>query len=244
MMNLQGDGQMYKVMVTGGNRGLGYELVKILHKEGNEVYPVVRTALASENLKSVFKERIYPIIADISLDQSETTIRNELNQLTDRLDILINNAGNSGKGYEIKEVSTEEVQEVFNVHCLGVIRTVKATEKFLEKSHFPRIINISSRLGSIHMMANQEFTHLQTSYSYRVAKAAQNMLTVCLNEELNKKGIFVHAIHPGKLKTNQASPDADMEVSIGANNIYQWILQMNKETSGEFIQPGVGHLVW
>ncbi|WP_035445471.1 SDR family NAD(P)-dependent oxidoreductase [Bacillus sp. UNC41MFS5] len=235
---------MDKVLITGASRGLGYELVKIFHQEGNEVFPTVRTSQSAEILKAEFKERIYPIIADISLDQSELIIRNELTKLTDRLDILINNAGNSGKGNEIQAVSTDEVQQVFNVHCLGVIRTIKAAESFLEKSLFPRVINVSSRLGSLQMTANQEFTHLGTSYSYRIAKAAQNMLTICLDQEYRRKGISVHAIHPGKLKSNQASSDADMEVSMGAYNIYQWLSQMKKGSSGEFIQPGVGHLNW
>lgn len=235
---------MYKVLITGGNRGLGYELVKVFHQEGNEVFPVVRTSWAAKTLKTEFKKRIYPIVADIGLDKSEMIIKDRLNQLTDQLDILINNAGNSGKGNKIEAVSTEEVQEVFNVHCLGVIRTIKAASQFLERSSFPRVVNVSSRLGSLQMTANHEFAHLQTSYSYRIAKAAQNMLTICLNQELQPKGISVYAIHPGKLKTMHASPDADMEASTGAYNIYQWLAHIEKGTSGEFIQPGVGHLIW
>jgi NAD(P)-dependent dehydrogenase (short-subunit alcohol dehydrogenase family) len=235
---------MNKVMITGANRGLGYELVKIFHENGSEVFPVVRNVAYAEKLKTEFKERIYPIVADISSDESESIICSSLQRVTDHLDILINNAGIPGQEYEIQNVSTEEVCRLFNVHCLGVIRTVKATLSFLEKSDHPRIVNVSSRLGSLQMMANQEFIHLNTSYSYRIAKAAQNMLTICLGHELSKKGISVHAIHPGKLKTDSASSDADMEVSVGANHIYHWLLNLKKGAPVEFLQPGVSRLMW
>src|SRR5437879_1260009 len=125
---------MIKVMITGANRGLGYELVKIFHKGGDEIFPVVRTALSAEKLKTEFKDRIHPIVADISLDNSESIICSSLHKVTDHLDILINNAGIPGQEYEIEKVSTEEVYRLFNVHCLGVIRTVKATLNILTKS--------------------------------------------------------------------------------------------------------------
>ena len=71
----------------------------------------------------------------------------------------------------------------------------------LAKSDHPRIINVSSRLGSLHKMANRVSAR-HFSYSYRIAKAAQNMLTLCLQQEFENKGISVTAIHPGKLKTD------------------------------------------
>ena len=69
-------------------------------------------------------------------------------------------------------------------------------------SNQSRVNNISSRLGSLHKMANKEFPQGEFSYSYRIAKAAQNMLTLCLQQEFADKGIRVTAIHPGKLKTD------------------------------------------
>lgn len=89
-------------------------------------------------------------------------------------------------------------------------------------------------------MANKEFPQGQFSYSYRIAKAAQNMLTLCLQQELENKGIGVTAIHPGKLKTEIGAFDANLTPAEGAQNIYEWVIELNEGNSGRFIEPGVG----
>ncbi len=89
-------------------------------------------------------------------------------------------------------------------------------------------------------MANKEFPQGQFSYSYRIAKAAQNMLTLCLQQEFEDKGIRVTAIHPGKLKTDIGAFDANMTPAEGAKNIYDWVIDSNVDASGKFIEPGVG----
>ncbi|WP_134702858.1 SDR family NAD(P)-dependent oxidoreductase [Ammoniphilus sp. YIM 78166] len=231
-------------MITGASRGLGYQLVKLFHEGGNLVFPLVRTQLFADLLTSEFKNRIVPIIADVGLDECETVIRTTLDHSTDCLDILINNAGISGREFEMDKVTTKEVNDLFNVHCLGAIRTVRATLQFLYNSNHPRIVNVSSRLGSLSMMSSGEFQHLKTSYSYRIAKAAQNMFTICLEKELNEKGISVNSIHPGKLKTQSASTDADMDVATGAKHIFQWLVDMDREYSGKYIQPGYREFNW
>lgn len=232
------------VLVTGASRGLGYELVKLFCQAGDNVFAVVRDDVSAEKLKTKFQDRVIPIVTDISLDESESIIATSLKKKTNHLDILINNAGIPGEKHQIEKVKTEEVAHVLNVHCLGVIRTVKGTLPFLKKAENPIIVNVSSRLGSLQMVVNKEFQHLQTSYSYRIAKAAQNMLTICLGQELNEKGISVHAIHPGKLKTDSAAADADMDVQTGAKNIYQWLINLDPKAPVEFIQPGVSKMMW
>lgn len=235
---------MSNVMITGASRGLGYELVKLFHKSGDTIFPLVRTQAAADMLLAEYKTRLFPIIADVGTDECEAIIRDTLSKHTDCLDILLNNAGSSGQAKTIHELSSEEMTDQLNIHCLGPIRTVKATLPLLEHSSHPRIVNVSSRLGSLGKMASGEFDHLSISYSYRIAKAAQNMLTICLEKELCKKGISVNSIHPGKLKTSSAAIDADMEVREGAQNIYSWLLNMEKDVSGIFLQPGVGTLSW
>ncbi|SHF26143.1 NAD(P)-dependent dehydrogenase, short-chain alcohol dehydrogenase family [Seinonella peptonophila] len=236
---------MNHVMITGANRGLGYELLKVFYNAGDFVYAIVRDSQSAERLKDKFGQRVVPVIADIGLDQSEQIVKAALSKVTDRLDILINNAGqSSGKVPKIRDLETEEVAQLFNVHCLGVVRMVKATLDLLHQSTLPRIINISSRLGSMQMMVEQEFAHLKTSYSYQIAKAAQNMLSICLGEELYKKGISVYAVHPGKLKTAGAAIDADIEAEEGAANIYHWLNEMKRPARTQFIQPQVSVLKW
>ncbi|MED1266731.1 SDR family NAD(P)-dependent oxidoreductase [Bacillus mycoides] len=233
-----------RVLITGGNRGLGLQLVKVFHENGHIVYPLVRSVEAIEQLKQMFSSRCFPILADLSIDESTEQIKNQLEEYTKYIDLVINNAGITGKETEILRTNSEELMELFNVHCLGVIRAVKGTYVALTKSNQPRIINVSSRLGSLHKMANKEFPQGKFSYSYRIAKAAQNMLTLCLQQEFENKGIRVTAIHPGKLKTDIGAFDANMTPAEGAQNIYDWVIDSNEKVSGKFIEPGVGEIKW
>ncbi|MFE6135990.1 SDR family NAD(P)-dependent oxidoreductase [Bacillus sp. NPDC057893] len=233
-----------RVLITGGNRGLGLQLVKVFHENGHIVYPLVRSEVAVTQLKKMFSSRCFPILADLTDDESTECIKKQVEEYTEYIDLVINNAGITGKETEVLCTNSEELMELFNLHCLGVIRAIKGTYSALTKSNQPRIINVSSRLGSLHKMAEKEFPQGQFSYSYRIAKAAQNMLTLCLQQEFADKGIRVTAIHPGKLKTDIGAFDANMTPTEGAQNIYDWVMDSNEDVSGKFIEPGLGELEW
>ncbi|CAI8715039.1 Short-chain dehydrogenase [Bacillus sp. IT-79MI2] len=199
---------------------------------------------AKEHLIFLFPSRCFPILADLSSDDSINLIKEQLKQQTEVVDLIINNAGIPGKETEILHTTSEELMALFNMHCLGVIRAVKGAYANLIQSENPRIINISSRLDSLSKMAAKEFPQGQFSYSYRIAKAAQNMLNLCLQQEFEEKGIVVTAIYPGKLKTEMGAYDADITPDEGAYNIYNWIMSTNDEISGKFIDPSLGELDW
>ncbi|MGB3480001.1 MAG: SDR family NAD(P)-dependent oxidoreductase [bacterium] len=222
-----------KILITGAGRGLGYELAKIFHIKNYDIYAVVRKESHSEMLQRTFKNACYPIIANLNNDNCIEIIRNYLGKNTKYIDIVINNAGMPGKEHQIQNVTTAEVYNLFNIHCLAVIRVVKATYDYLVESEDPKIVNISSRLGSLSKMASGEFINRQFSYSYRIAKAAQNMLSICLHEELKDSGIKVFALHPGKLKTKSGSIEADTDASDSAKNIYDWIEKIDNNIDNE-----------
>ncbi|MEC0090598.1 SDR family NAD(P)-dependent oxidoreductase [Paenibacillus macquariensis] len=235
---------MENVLITGANRGLGLELQKVFYSSSFNTFPVVRTEAAAEQLRVQFPLRCYPIVADLTSDDSIERIRMILDNTAHSLDIVINNAGISGTEYLIETVRTEEVNNLFNIHCLGAIRTVQASIPHLRKSNNPRIINVSSRLGSLTRMATGEFKDRGFSYSYRMAKAAQNMFTICLGQELKKDNITVCAIHPGQLLTRGRSTDANTDPASAAENIYKWIREIDINSSGVFVQPLVQNMSW
>ncbi|OAB47163.1 SDR family NAD(P)-dependent oxidoreductase [Paenibacillus antarcticus] len=235
---------METVLITGASRGLGYELLKVYSIHDYITFPIVRTEEAFERLKYEFQGKCYPILADLTLDSSINHIKSEVSKQTDELDILINNAGISGTEYLIETVRTKEVNSLFDIHCLGPIRAVQSCISLLKQSDNPRIVNVSSRLGSITKMASGEFSDRDFSYSYRMVKAAQNMFTVCLSHELQGNNISVNAIHPGVLLTRGGSSDSNMYPEEAASNIYEWIKTLNKSTTGQFVQPSIGKLPW
>ena len=123
---------------------------------------------------------------------------------------MINNAGIGGQEHQIENIESAEILKLFNIHCLGVFRTTKALTNNLMKAVRPVVLNLNSRFGSITRQANGTYKDLTVSYSYRIAKASQNMLTNCLRLEFKDSIDFI-SIHPGKMKTAIAQSDADTE---------------------------------
>ena len=110
----------------------------------------------------------------------------------DRLDLLINNAGIMFED-DIDRIDIDAVRLQFEVNTLGPLNVVLALRNRLRAGS--RIINISSRLGSIGDNGSGN------DYGYRISKAAQNMLTSNLALELGNEGVYVAAIHPGIVAT-------------------------------------------
>jgi len=232
------------IVITGVNKGLGYELTKEAIKSNYRVFGIFRNQIHKDRLIDEFHELFIPIIADITKSENIQNISNELLKYTDTIDCVINNAGIPGKSNSIETISDDEMLQLFNVHCIGAMNVVKATLNFLKKSNDACIINITSRLGSLSKMASGEFINHKVSYSYRIAKAAQNMLSICLANELNDQNINVYAIHPGKLKTSTGSFDADTEPSVAASEIIHQIIENKNKEKLSFIQPGFGKFPW
>lgn len=207
------------VLITGINRGLGKELFELLISKGYTVYGILRNKSEAEKLKPKLPKNGRIILTDLSSDQSIHSIQKAIGQ--NPIDLLINNAGIGGKSHLIDHVTSEEVSTLFNIHCLGVFRTTKAVKENLLKAKAPIVLNLNSRLGSITRQNNGTYENITVSYSYRIAKAAQNMLTVCLRNEFKDEIKFL-SVHPGKMKTKIAQVDADTEPSVVANRILEF----------------------
>lgn len=227
------------LLITGGNRGLGFELVKIFLSKGNTVASLVRSEQARSVVKTHFPD-CSVFVADIA-DYGELKKIDYLNDST--IDVLINNAGAGGRGTSITDTDSDEVDRQFRVHCLGAFNVAKAAYPSLVKSTGPIIINISSRVGSISKNASGEFTNKGFSYSYRIGKGAQNMLTQCLSQELGPQGFKVCALHPGRLLTSSGADDAHMEPHESAAEIYN-LLVNNKLENGGYYCVETGKIPW
>jgi short-subunit dehydrogenase len=212
---------MKTVFITGINRGLGEKLFDLFASNNFFVYGVVRNEKAFEKLKNKFPANSQIILADLSTDKSIKLIQE--NVKNNSIDLLINNAGTGGKETHIKDVDSAEIIDLFNIHCLGVFRTIKALNINLIRAENPIVLNLNSRLGSITRQSNGLYKKLAVSYSYRIAKASQNMLTNCLRLEYKNKIQFI-SIHPGKMNTELAQIDANIEpdeVAIKILNFYK-----------------------
>lgn len=136
---------MKTIVITGANRGLGFELLRYYASHGWTTFPVVRREEAAEILRDEFGEDCFPITADLSSDEAIPILRREIGSRTHRVDVLINNAGISGSGHEIEQVQTEEVRRLLDIHTLGPIRTVQAIFRSWNNPIFPK--SLTSRPG-------------------------------------------------------------------------------------------------
>lgn len=222
-MDNESIGQANKVLITGANKGFGRELLEIYATNGWEVFPLVRRQDDAAALESYYSSRCFPIIGDVSSDSVEKSIIKVLAKQTTTLDVLINNAGNIRKQRGLDNALPEDIHEHFNVHCLGALRCTNAVLPFLKNSSRSQIVNITSRWGSIARTAAGQGGIGKAIYAYKIAKCAQNMLTACLHQELKDDNIHVISVHPGRLKTSVAPPDADIDPHEAAEKLFAWL---------------------
>ena len=235
---------MKTVVITGAARGLGRELLSAYDAQGWRTVPVVRDEEVALRLREECSpSNCQPIVADLADPDTESGIRDTLAPIG-TVDLLINNAGIPGRSTGLFDSTPDEVTELLDIHVVSALRVCRAVVPWMLNADGPKIINISSRLGSIEKSAAGEFSGKGFSYSYRIAKAAQNMLSVCLSEEFAKQGVQVAAVHPGQFMSSTASSGADMSAGEAASELVQWIESLEDELEVQFAQPGQGTLPW
>lgn len=198
---------MKKILVTGVGKGLGRAFLNHLTAESYFVYGLLRNENDYQDLIAQKTPNTTFILADVSNDDCMEAIKDIVKD--DPIDLLINNAGIGGEGMYLDTATAGEIIDLLQVHCLGAWRVVKALKDNLLRAEDPVVLNLNSRLGSIHYQYNGVFRHLEASYAYRIAKAAQNMLTNCLRMEFEKRIRFI-SLTPGRLMTRIAQADANL----------------------------------
>ena len=232
------------VLITGAHRGLGRALARAYLDAGAQIFPLVREPSHADNLWKAESERCIPLVGDVRDDAVIETIRRTLDTHGTRLDMLVNNAGAPGRGMSLEALGADELYKQFDLHCAGVLRCTRAALPFLEKAGRSIVVNLSSRLGSLGKNAAGDFPPGAYSYDYRIAKAAQNMLSLCLNQELSPRGIAVCALHPGRLKTDSGSPDADIDADTAAERFVKLFSMIDDEAGGRFFDLFGEELPW
>lgn len=235
---------MHHALVTGCSRGLGYHLLHTYLEDGWTVFPVVRNTAPISHLSKRHAGRCFPIHSDITSQDLEKSLRSVLLANDAKLSVVINNAGTGGRHEpSISKVDARFLASMVSTHCIGAISVVKAALPFIQKAS-SNVVNVSSRLGSAQRNGNKEFSGLGFSYSYRIAKASQNMATLCMSQDSELSGVIVCSIHPGRLKTDSGAFDADTEPVIAAQRMKSRIEAMTIEDNGTHIDLENGVIPW
>ena len=183
-------------IVTGASAGIGEATALALKDKGFTVYAVARRA---DRMKHLEAKGIVPVSADVTDDASLVALVDRVIADTDRIDVLVNNAGYGSYG-ALEEVPMEEARRQFDVNVFGLARLTQLVLPHMRNQGSGRIINVSSVGGRIWEPLGAW---------YHATKFAVEGLSDSLRAELRSHGIDVVVIQPGAIRTEWAGISAD-----------------------------------
>ncbi|MFH8238598.1 SDR family NAD(P)-dependent oxidoreductase [Streptomyces sp. NPDC018321] len=189
---------MTTTLISGANRGLGYEMARQLIEEGQKVWVAARDAengrKAAERLGADFVQ--LDVTDDASVDAAVETLRAQVGHL----DVLINNAGILGEVAAPEKMTADQVRHVYETNVFGLVRVTHAFLPLLRAAAVPSVINVTSGLGSFTLV--QDPKRVESQYplaAYGSSKSAVTMLTVQYAKAI--PDVRFNAVDPGQTAT-------------------------------------------
>jgi NAD(P)-dependent dehydrogenase (short-subunit alcohol dehydrogenase family) len=222
---------MTTTLITGANKGLGYETARRLLAEGHDVWVAARDETrgraAAEELGARF------VSLDVT-DDASVAAAVEVVAAETGLDVLVNNAGISGGMVPVPEVTPGLIEHVLATNVVGLVRVTQAFVPLLSKSDNPVIVNVSSGMGSLGVTTDPERLESKlVSITYPPSKAAVNMLTSQYAKALPE--MRVNAVDPGYTATDFNHHRGVKTVEQGAEAIVQMALMDASGPTGGYV---------
>ncbi|BAY19411.1 short-chain dehydrogenase/reductase SDR [Anabaenopsis circularis NIES-21] len=222
-------------VVTGGNRGLGFEASRQLAKQG---YKVILTSRDEDKGKAAAQKLqaegldVIAYTLDVTSDESSQNLAEFIDQQFGKLDALVNNAGiyiddqSGSKG--IIDTHIDTLQTTIDTNVYGVVRVTQALIPLMKKQNYGRIVNVSSGMGQLTDMEGG-------SPGYRISKTALNAVTRIFASELIGSNILVNSVCPGWVKTDMGGANAPRTPEQGVDTIV-WLATLKDDgvTGGFF----------
>jgi NAD(P)-dependent dehydrogenase (short-subunit alcohol dehydrogenase family) len=219
-------------LVTGANKGIGFEVARQLAGKGFHVFIGARNhdagcKAANEIAKNGGKATFLEV--DVADNPSVNAAAHEFSEIADHLDVLVNNAGIIVDGdNEILEVSDDLFRKTLETNTLGPLRVTRAFAPLLAKSKAPKIINVSSGGGQLTGGADG------WSPAYCISKTALNGVTSQLATALPK--FAVNSVCPGWVRTDMGGQGATRSVEEGADTIVWLASDAPQKLTGKFLR--------
>ena len=226
---------MPTVLITGANRGIGLEFTRTFAADGWRVHACARNVEKSKKLRAVSGEVVSHKL-DVTNGLKVASLARELAE--EPIDLLINNAGIYGPRTGFGETDYDEWLDVLRVNTLAPLRMVERFVGLLEQSEGKTVVNISSIMGSIGHNSSGG------SYIYRSSKAALNMVTKTLSNDLAERGFTVVSFHPGWVQTDMGGEGADITPAQAVAGMRKVIAGLTTADNGKFFNYDGQSLPW
>ena len=231
---------MPNVLITGANRGIGLEFTRQYAEAGWQVFACSRHP-DSKELNQLAAE--YP--GKISLHTLDVSDSNQITKLAQQLadtpiDVLINNAGiyPGGNKENFGTIDYEAWVQAFQINTMAPLRMAEAFVNHVAKSSEKKIVNITSKMGSIDDNTSGGY------YLYRSSKTALNMVVKSLSQDLAPRGITTIVLHPGWVQTDMGGFNAPTPPERSVAGMRRIIADLSHKDSGKFYDFNGQEIFW
>lgn len=225
--------------ITGANRGIGLEFTRQLLDRGDHVFATCRrpdAADALHGLQSTAPDRLQVLPLDVADTASIETAFSDVVSHTDRLHLLINNAGIDGGGRADRfgRLNPDRMARVFRVNAIGPAQIAQRAKPLLaaaaDAGEQATVVNLSSGLSSI-----AQTRGTSTWQSYRASKAALNMLTRLMAFDLAEDNVLAVALTPGWVQTDMGGEGASLTPETSVNGMLHVIDDLSPDDRGRLL---------
>jgi NAD(P)-dependent dehydrogenase (short-subunit alcohol dehydrogenase family) len=223
---------MTTTLITGANRGLGYEAARQLVAAGHEVWIGARDEARGQEAADMVGARFVQldVIDDGSVAEAAETVA--------ALDVLVNNAGISGGRIGPSQATADDMRTVYETNVFGPVRVLRAFIPLLEKSSAPVVVNVSSGVGSLNLAADPGSPWREANFPvYASSKAALNMITIKYAAAFPR--MRINSVDPGFTATDFNQHRGTQTVEEGAEAIVRYaLIPVDGSTGGFFDRDG------
>ena len=216
---------METVIITGANRGIGLALTSRFLRAGKRVIGACRNPGTFE----FGDDRSNLDVVKLDVTDGEAVSRFVSDLSGDVVDVLLNNAGViGGDTKSVENVDYDAWREAFEVNTLAPFRLAVSLRANLQRSPRPRIVTISSQMGSLDRKSGPG------NYAYQGSKAAVNKVMQALASEFHGDGIVVCPVHPGWVRTDMGGPSAEISAEESASALFDLVESLTIGDTGQF----------
>ena len=220
-------------VVTACNRGLGLEFARQLSARGARVIATCREPAAAPELGGLGVD-----VHELDVNDVAAVERFAAALAGEPIDVLINNAGVGVRSRPLESVDFDEMMHFFAVNSVAPLRLVQALLPQLRAGKGRKVVNLTSRMGSI------EDNSSGAAYAYRASKAALNMETRSLAIDLRAAVFVCVVLHPGWVATDMGGANAPEQVADSIKGMLEVIDGLEAGDSGEFFDFTGARVPW